>query len=176
MIAYRIGGMFRHRLLQYSAKLLNGTLVVGLMWLLAYWTWEFVLPHHESLSTRPRSLSAMGQTAQPTLNPDEAISLIRSAGFFGSRVESVHSTASSASSRENSGANQSGSQVGLKLLGVFADPQAQHAIAIIHSGETSKIVRIGDTIQPGIQLIRIGSDHVIVMQSGRETRLNLFTH
>jgi general secretion pathway protein C len=113
-----------------------------LAWVLAYWTWAVVAPAAE-----PRT-----RTQAPA----------------GARVESAYGLFGSASSAP--AVAPAGSTV--KLLGVIAATGTRPAYAVLQlDGRQSLAVRGGEEVAPGIRLIEVHADGVVLQRGGAREAL-----
>jgi general secretion pathway protein C len=119
-------------------------LVVVLAWQLAHWTWVFLAP--------PRVAAIPdGDTA-----PD----LAAIAKLFGGSLPAGERTAAGPG--------------GLHLKGVVAPTPGQAASAVFSTGSGKDIsVFVGREVQPGMKLIEVKPDHVIVSRAGVQERVDL---
>lgn len=126
-----------------AANLLVAALAIVLAWQLAYWTWELVAP---AASARVSSAS----TADVDL---AAIARLFGADAPGSPGNSVD---------------------GLVLKGVVAPTPGTAASAIFapRAGKDISIF-IGDDVRPGVKLVEVDPDHVIVSRGGVRERIDL---
>lgn len=121
-------------------------LVLALAWELAYWTWVFVAP--PSIASAAR-------------NADE-VDLAAIARLFGASAP-----AASPSSAPSSG---------LRLKGVIAPTPGVAASAIFSTGSGKDIaVFIDRELQPGVKLVEVNPDHVVVSRAGARERIDLET-
>jgi general secretion pathway protein C len=118
-------------------------LVLALAWLLAHWTWVFLAP--PSVSSTP----AAGQ----------AVDLAAVAGLFGASAPATASTAAVA---------------GLRLKGVVAPTPGVAASAIFSTGGGRDIaVFVDGEVQPGVKLVEVQPDHVMLSRGGARERIEL---
>jgi general secretion pathway protein C len=119
-------------------------LVLALAWELAHWTWVFV---------RPRAVAA------PATSP-EAVDLAAVAGLFGANAPA--------------GATVGASTGGLRLKGVIAPTPGVAASAIFSTGAGRDLaVFLDGEVQPGVKLVEVQPDHVMVARAGVRERIDL---
>lgn len=124
-------------------KLLLPALVLVLAFQLAYWTWVFVAP--------PKS--AVKVTGQADVD------LAAIARMFGAAPPAGAGVASSS---------------GLRLKGVVAPTPGVAASAIFSTGTGKDIaVYLEREVQPGVKLVEVHPDHVIVARAGVQERIDL---
>jgi general secretion pathway protein C len=118
-------------------------LVLVLAWQLAHWTWVLVAP-------------------APRASPPEArsdVDLAAVARLFGAAAPGEASAPTAG---------------GLKLKGVIAPTPGVEASAIFSVGAGKDIaVYIGREVQPGVKLVEVNPDHVIVERAGVRGRIDL---
>lgn len=119
--------------------------VLGMV--LAYWTWAFFSPHSE---LRSQAVPAATDVA----NGVEAAK-----GLFGNALQGSN----------GGGAGASG--ITYKLLGVVAAPGTRSGYAVLRlDAKRTAAVREGGEIEPGVRLLEVHADHVVLERSGqRET-------
>ena len=118
-------------------------LVLVLAWQLAYWTWILASPKPSAQA--PRSAGD--------------VDLAAVARLFGAAPPGAASGASAS---------------GLKLKGVIAPTPGVEASAIFSTGAGKDIaVYIDREVQPGVKLVEVNPDHVIVANAGVRTRIDL---
>jgi general secretion pathway protein C len=118
-------------------------LVLVLAFQLAYWTWVFVSP----------PISAVKVTEQGDVD------LAAIARMFGAAPPAGSTTESSA---------------GLRLKGVVAPTPGVAASAIFSAGTGRDIaVYLDREVQPGVKLVEVHADHVIVARAGAQERIDL---
>ena len=127
-----------------AANLLVVALVLVLAWQLAYWTWQFATP--------PRS----DRTAAASASEVDPAAIAR---LFGADAPTGPGNAS---------------VDGLELKGVVAPTPGTAASAIFapRAGKDISIF-IGDDVRPGVQLVEVDPDHVIVSRAGVRERIDL---
>lgn len=122
------------------------SLLLGLV--CAYWFWKFTAPP--------------AVEAQPVDTTDAAYALdmIRRAAWFGSAgaVAPIPQPA-----------------LELALRGVFAAREGAMAVIAV-AGEPAVAVRAGDEVAPGVRLLEVRADHVLVLRHGVAHRLDLPEH
>jgi len=122
---------------------LVAALVLVLAWQLAYWTWAFVAPPSASVA----AAAAPGE-----------VDLAAVARLFGGSAP-----AAGASTVD-----------GLVLKGVVAPTPGVSASAIFAPRAGKDIsVFIGDEVRPGVKLVEVRPDHVIVTRAGTRERIDL---
>lgn len=127
----------------FAAALVAG-LVIVLAWQLAHWTWIFLAPPASTAATPSR------------LAPDLAVA----ARLFGG-------SAPASEARTSSYAN-------LHLKGVIAPSPGTVASAIFSTGSGKDIaVLLDGDVQPGVTLVSVGPDHVIISRGGVRERIDL---
>ena len=127
----------------FLGTLLVVALVLVLAWQLAYWTWVLLAPAQVSAAPAKRS----------------DVDLAAVARLFGAAPPGA-STATSAS--------------GLRLKGVIAPTPGVEASAIFSSGAGKDIaVYIDREVQPGVKLVEVNPDHVMVSRGGVRERIDL---
>ncbi len=116
--------------------------VLGMV--LAYWTWSFFAPQSESRS--------QALPAAPDAGGAEAASRL-----FGSPIKG------------SDGAGGGG--IAINLLGVMAAPDTRSGYAVLRlDAKRTVAVREGGEIEPGVRLLEVHAEHVVVERSGqRET-------
>ena len=130
-----------------AGTLLMVVLVVLLAWQLAYWFWRFAAP-------APRAVVSA---------PSTAIDMAAVARLFGAAPPAGSAAAASAGS-------------GLKLKGVVAPTPGIAASAIFSTGSGRDIsVYIDNEVQPGIRLVDVRPDHVILSRGEVHERIDLET-
>lgn len=114
---------------------------------LAYWTWVFFSPHTESRSKTALAAAGAG-------NGVEAANLL-----FGTVPQG------------SNGLGTGASGLTFKLLGVVAAPGTQSGYAVMRlDAKRTVAVREGGDIEPGVRLLEVHADHVVLERSGqRET-------
>jgi general secretion pathway protein C len=118
-------------------------LVLVLAYQLAHWTWVFVAPG--SMAAVP--------------DADRGVDMAAIARLFGAAAPSSSTSASTS---------------GLKLKGVIAPDAGPAASAIFSPGAGKDIaVFVNREIQPGIKLLEVKPDHVIVSRAGVRERIDL---
>ena len=126
-----------------AANLLVAALALVLAWQLAYWTWQFAAP-------APSPSIASGSAAEVDLS---AIARLFGADGPASSTDNVD---------------------GLVLKGVVAPTPGTAASAIFapRAGKDISIF-IGDDVRPGVKLVEVDPDHVIVARGGVRERIDL---
>ena len=118
-------------------------LVLVLAWQLAYWTWVFVAPPRVAAPAAPRG----------------DVDLAAVAKLFGASAPS-DATAANAT--------------GLRLKGVIAPTPGVEASAIFSTGAGKDLaVYIDREVQPGVKLVEVNPDHVMVERAGARSRIDL---
>lgn len=118
-------------------------LALVLAWQLAHWTWVFVAP---------ASRAAPGDGPQP-------LDLPAVARLFGAAAPAE---------------NPAVDALGLKLKGVIAPDGGPIASAIFSTGSGRDIaVFVNREITPGVKLVEVDPDHVIISRSGARSRIDL---
>ena len=118
-------------------------LVLALAWQLAHWTWVFLAP--------PRVAAAPPSR--------DAVDLAAVAALFGASAPAGGSTATAS---------------GLRLKGVIAPTPGTAASAIFSTGAGRDLaVFIDGEIQPGVRLVEVHRDHVLVARAGVRERIDL---
>lgn len=126
-------------------RIINSALLIVLAIVCAHWFWVFAGPRSTNLAV--------------LFEPDsgKVISSIQRASLFG--------TAPPVSSVTTDGS-------GLQLRGIFAD--ADGGIAILGFDNNRAVpVRVGSEIKPGILLVRVERDYVVVRKTGVDQRIDL---
>jgi general secretion pathway protein C len=127
-----------------AGTLLTIALVLVLAFQLAYWTWVFVAPQRSSPAADGAATT---------------VDLAAIARMFGAPPPAGSGTASSS---------------GLRLKGVVAPTPGVAASAIFSAGAGKDIaVYLDREVQPGVKLIQVHPDHVIVARAGVEERIDL---
>jgi general secretion pathway protein C len=130
-----------------AGNLVVAALVVLLAYQLAHWTWVFVAPGPVA--------------AVPDGEP--AVNLAAVAKLFGAGPPANSSGAVASTS-------------GLRLKGVIAPDQGAAASAIFSTGAGKDIaVFVDREVQPGVKLLEVKPDHVIVSRAGERERIDLDT-
>lgn len=123
--------------------LLVVALVLVLAWQLAYWTWVFVVP--------PATRASGAATAE--------VDMAAVAKLFGAAPPSGTAAADPG---------------GLRLKGVIAPTPGVAASAIFSSGAGRDLaVYIDAEVRPGVKLVEVHPDHVVVLREGVRTRIDL---
>ena len=118
-------------------------LTLVLAWQLAHWTWVFIAPAPRASAT---------DTAQP-------LDLPAVARLFGAAAPSENPVVDS---------------LGLKLKGVIAPDGGPIASAIFSTGTGRDIaVFVNRDITPGVKLVEVDPDHVIISRGGVRSRIDL---
>lgn len=119
-------------------SLLTFAAVTLLSLVMAHWTWEWLAPRPESRASAPMP------TAQQATAAD---------GLFGN------------AQREPDGSAATG--IAIRLLGIVAATDGHHGYALLQL-EAKKVlaVREGDDVAPGIRLVKVGTDHVVLERGG----------
>jgi len=127
-----------------AGTLVVAALVLVLAWQLAHWTWVFVAP----------ATSVSAPTSEGTAD------LAVAARLFGGTASGAPVTASAASN--------------LRLKGVVAPMPGTAASAIFNTGSPRDIsVYIGNDVAPGVKLVEVLPDAVVVSRSGLRERIEL---
>jgi general secretion pathway protein C len=127
-----------------AGTLLIAVLVLVLAYQLAYWTWVFVTP-----SASPATKA--GATPE--------VDLAAIARMFGAAPPAGAAPASGA---------------GLRLKGVIAPTPGVQASAIFSAGTGKDIaVYVERDVQPGVKLVEVHPDHVVVTRAGARERIDL---
>jgi general secretion pathway protein C len=129
------------RLHTVTVLLLNLAAVVGLALALAYWTWIWFAPRAEIAAT---------DTVQTSVSTGAAYAL------FGEAQTTGVPTATG---------------IAIRLLGIVAATAGQDGYAVVQL-DSKKIlaVRAGQELAPGIRLLEVGADHLLLERGGaRET-------
>jgi general secretion pathway protein C len=127
----------------FFGNVVTVALTLVLAWQLAHWTWVFIAP-------APRAVPA-GQS-QP-------IDLPAVARLFGAAAPAENPVVDS---------------LGLKLKGVIAPDAGPIASAIFSTGAGRDIaVFVNRDITPGVRLVEVDPDHVIISRSGVRRRIDL---
>ena len=124
--------------------LLVAALVVALAWQLAHWTWVFAAPRMSSA---------------PPAMPGGA-DLATAAKLFGGADVVADTRAVSSGS-------------GLRLKGVVAPSPGTTASAVFNAGGKDIAVMLDAEIQPGVRLVAVYRDHVLVSRGGVRERIDL---
>jgi len=127
-----------------TGTLLVVVLVIVLAYQLAHWTWVFATP--AAVASRPASSEA-------------TVDLAAAARIFG-----------------GSAASSSGSTRGqtLRLKGVVAPTPGVAASAIFSTGSGKDMsIFVGTDVQPGVKLVEVHPDHVVVARAGLSERIDL---
>lgn len=124
---------------------LVAVLVLVLAWQLAYWTWVLVAP--PSVSTAPRDSGGVDMAAVASL--------------FGATPPAAGGAASSS---------------GLRLKGVIAPTPGVAASAIFSNGAGKDLaVFLDGEVQPGVKLVEVQPNHVVLSRGGVRERIDLET-
>ena len=124
--------------------LLVAALVVSLAWQLAHWTWVFAAPRMSSAPPPVQGGTDMAAASK----------------LFGG-VDVVAETR----------AVSSGS--GLRLKGVVAPSPGNTASAVFNAGGKDIAVMLDGEVQPGVRLVAVHADHVLVSRNGARERIDL---
>jgi general secretion pathway protein C len=120
-------------------------LVLALAWQLAYWTWVFVAP--PALVRTPES--------------EAGVDLAAVARLFGASAPAGSATTTAFSS-------------GLRLKGVIAPTPGVAASAIFSTGAGKDLaVFVDRDVQPGVKLVEVKPDHVVIARAGVRERIDL---
>lgn len=130
---------------------LNLLLLLGLVALLAHWTWRFSAP----MSSLPASGVGAG------IELDTELTSLHAAHLFGTTQGKASSTAVKPSS------------LNLKLRGVFAALGGRPAMAIVAVDGEDQAVALGHEVVPGVVLDSITADHLILLNHGVRERLDM---
>jgi general secretion pathway protein C len=122
----------------------TAALVLVLAWLLAKWTWVFVVPPAVAPSTR----AAAG------------VDLAAVARIFGGTAP-IGPTAAA------------GSTSGIRLKGVVAPSPADIGSAVFNLGGKDVAVRLGGELSAGVKLVDVGPDHAVISRGGVRERVDL---
>lgn len=126
--------------------LVTMALVVALAWLLARWTWVLLAPPSAS-------------TAAPAAAEVDLAAVARL--FGGSAPSGTTAPAGPAS--------------GLRLKGVIAPTPADIGSAVFNAGARDFPVNLGGEVQPGVKLVAVEEDHVVISRAGVRSRIDLDT-
>ena len=127
-----------------AGTLVVAVLVLVLAWQLAHWTWVFMAP-------------APSVSASAT---EGTTDLAVAARLFGGTASGAPATASAASS--------------LRLKGVVAPTPGVAASAIFNTGGARDVsIYIGNDVAPGVKLVEVLPDAVVVSRSGLRERIEL---
>jgi general secretion pathway protein C len=127
-----------------AARLLVAALTLVLAWQLAWWTWVFLAP--------PASAPRASESAQ-------AVDLAAIAKLFGAAPPAANGVVS---------------VEGLVLKGVVAPTPGVAASAIFAPQAGKDIsVFIGNDVRPGVKLVEVDPDHVVVSRGGVRERIDL---
>lgn len=123
--------------------LLTTAALALLVMVVAYWTWEWLAPRHET-------------RAQAVANPGGHATSAN--GLFGHLEQ------------DKNGASPTG--IAIRLLGIVAATAGRHGYAVMRL-EPREIfaVREGEDVVPGIRLAEVGADHVILERGGTREKL-----
>jgi general secretion pathway protein C len=128
-----------------AGTLLMAFLLVILAWQLAYWFWRFAAPPPRAVVTAPANTIDMAAVAR----------------LFGAAPPAGSAASASAPS-------------GLKLKGVVAPTPGIAASAIFSTGSGRDVsVYIDNEVQPGVRLVEVRPDHVIVSRGEVRERIDL---
>lgn len=119
--------------------------VLGMV--LAYWTWAFISPH-----------SVARNQVLPTAHD------------LGNEVEAANRLFGNVPQGSNGG-GAGASGIIFRLLGVVAAPDTRSGYAVLRlDAKRTVAVREGGEIEPGVRLLEVHADHVVLERSGqRET-------
>ena len=126
--------------------LLIVALVLALAWVLAKWTWVFVAPP----AVAPAAPAASG------------VDLAAVMRLFGGSAPPGSATVT-------------GSSSGLRLKGVIAPSPADIGSAVFNAGGKDIAVSLGSEVQPGVKLVSVEPDHVVISRAGVPERIDLDT-
>jgi general secretion pathway protein C len=124
--------------------LLVAALVIVLAWQLAHWTWVFISPRSSAAAPALRGGADLATAAKL---------------FGGSDVVA------------ETRATPSGS--GLRLKGVVAPSPGTTASAVFNAGGKDIAVMLDGEVQPGVRLVAVRADHVLVSRGGVRERIDL---
>ena len=128
----------------FLGNALVALLVVVLAWQLAYWTWVFVAP----------------PASRPSSAPAGDVDFAAIARLFGAAPPAGSAATADAS--------------GLRLKGVIAPTPGVTASAIFSTGAGRDIgVPVGEEVRPGVKLVEVNPDHVVVARAGARERIDL---
>lgn len=128
-----------------TVRLVNLAALTLLGFVLAYWTWQWLAPAPQPRATGGTVISAKASDADT---------------LFGSAPAKTGETAQTSSS--------------VKLLGVAAASGDRYGHAVLQAdGKRVLAVREGGEVLPGLRLVEVWPDHVILDRSGIREKLAL---
>ena len=129
-----------------TGALLTVALVLALAWVTAKWTWVFLTPP----AVAPAAPAASG------------VDLAAVMRLFGGSAPPGSATVT-------------GSSQGLRLKGVIAPSPADIGSAVFNAGGKDIAVVLGGELQPGVKLVAVEPDHVVILRAGVRERIDLDT-
>jgi general secretion pathway protein C len=136
----------RTRAGRYAANLATAAFVIGAAWFAAKAAWSVLAPAPAAAGNAP-----------------VAVDLAAAAAVFGGKAGSA-------------GGPVAASAGGLRLKGVVAPTPGETAGAIFNTGAARDVaVPLGGEVQPGVKLVEVDRDHVIVTRAGVRERIDLDT-
>lgn len=132
--------------LQLLQRALMATLMLVLGWQLAWWTWYFITP-----SLRTTSAPDSGNSTAP---------LALGRQLFGDAGPTATVAASSP-------------QTGIRLKGVFAVDGKTLSGAVLNMGARDQYVRQGQELSPGVTLVEVRADYVVLNRAGVRERIDM---
>ena len=136
------------RTLQWLANMLTAMLVIALGLQLAWWTWQLVLPGWKNTVATPAPTAA-------------AVPLAFGRQLFGDRDGTIASAGTPA---------VSGS---VRLKGVFAVDGRTLSAAVVNLGGKDQTVRLNQELSPGLKLIEVQPEFIIISRNGARERIDL---
>lgn len=118
-----------------------------LAWVLAHWTWRVLAP-------------APGAVAPAAPPPPVLNDPAKAAAVFGAAGDEVASVAEM-------------STLNIRLKGVIAAQANKPASAIVNTGGRDNAVYIGDEIQPGVKLVVVEADRIIIERAGVQEAITI---
>ena len=125
--------------------LVTALLVIALAWVCARWTWAFLAP--------PGGASAGA--------PAPAVDLAAASRLFGGDAQVAVGPARG--------------PAGFRLKGVVAPAAGSVGAAVLNVNGKDIAVSIGGEIQPGVKLVDVEPDHVVISRAGVRERIDLET-
>ncbi|WP_461537642.1 type II secretion system protein GspC [Spongorhabdus nitratireducens] len=151
------------------ATVIECLLIIVLMYLLAGLFWQVF----ETLSEKPAtsSVNNLASVSSTHIKSEPRYPALDSFEFFGAAPKAV----AVKPAKQADIAAIPRSRLPLRLTGLLAHPNPQHALAIVENRGSQRSYRIGETIRPQqAKVIAIHPDRVIVQVEGKDQALMLY--